>query len=77
MVNDAVKFSAVVKRGLALDTEGQILHDSTSGRCLEYSVHGISQARTLEWVVMPSSRGSSQHKDQTHVSCISRWILYH
>ena len=35
MVNDAVKLSAVVKRGLALDTEGQILHDSTSGRCLE------------------------------------------
>ena len=35
MVNDAVKLSAVVKTGLALDIEGQILHDSTSERCLE------------------------------------------
>ena len=29
------------------------------------SVHGILQARTLEWVAMPSSRGSSQPRDQT------------
>ena len=28
------------------------------------SVHGILQARTLEWVAMPSSRGSSQPRDQ-------------
>ena len=41
------------------------------------SVHGISQARILEWVVMPSSRRSSQPKDQTCVSCIGRRILYH
>ena len=41
------------------------------------SVHGILQARILEWVVMPSSRGSSQPRDQTHISCIGRWILYH
>ena len=41
------------------------------------SVHGISQARTLEWVVISFSRGSSQPRDQTHVSCISRYILYH
>ena len=32
---------------------------------------GILQARILEWVVMPSSRGSSQPRDQTHVSCIT------
>ena len=44
------------------------------------SVHGILQARTLAWFAMPSSRGSSQLRDQTHVSyisCISRWVLYH
>ena len=35
------------------------------------SVHGILQARILEWVAMPSSRGSSQPRDQTHVSYIS------
>ena len=32
---------------------------------------GILQARILVWVVMPSSRGSSQARDWTHVSCIS------
>ena len=35
------------------------------------SVHGILQARILEWVAMPSSRGSSWPRDWTHVSCIS------
>ena len=32
------------------------------------SVHGILQARILEWVAMPSSRGSSQPRDWTQVS---------
>ena len=31
------------------------------------SVHGILQARILEWTAMPSSRGSSLPRDQTHV----------
>ena len=42
------------------------------------SVYGIFQARILEWVDIPSSRGSSWPRDQTRVSCIScigRWIL--
>ena len=45
-----------------------------------FSVHGILQARILEWVAMPSSRGSFQPKDQTlisHVSCIGQWVLHH
>ena len=41
------------------------------------SVHGISQARILEWVAMPSSRGSSRPRDRTHVSDIGRQTLYH
>ena len=41
------------------------------------SVQGISQARILEWVAISFSRGSSQPRNQTFVSCISRWILYH
>ena len=41
------------------------------------SVHGISQARILEWVAISTSRGSSQPRDQTQVSCLGRWILYH
>ena len=32
------------------------------------SVHGISQARILEWVANSYSRGSSQPRDQTHAS---------
>ena len=35
------------------------------------SVYGILQARILEWVVIPFSRGSSQPKDWTLVSCIA------
>ena len=41
---------------------------------------GILQARILEWVAMPSSRGSSWPKDRSHVSCVScsgRQVLYH
>ena len=44
------------------------------------SVHGISQTRILERVVISSSRGSSSPRDRTYVSCISctgRWILHH
>ena len=44
------------------------------------SVHGILQARILEWVAMPSSRGSSQPRDRNYSSyifCIGRQILYH
>ena len=33
------------------------------------SVHGILQARILEWISMCSSRGSSQPRDWTHISC--------
>ena len=32
------------------------------------SVHGILQAKILEWVAMPSSRGSFQPRDQIQVS---------
>ena len=53
--------------------------------CIDYSppgsfVHKILQARILEWVAMPSSRGSSWLRDPTRVSdvsCIGRWVLYH
>ena len=41
------------------------------------SVRGISQARILEWIAISYFKRSSQPRDQTHVSCIGRWILYH
>ena len=37
------------------------------------SVHGILQARILEWVAMPSSRGSSRPRDRTQVSRLLHW----
>ena len=40
------------------------------------SVHGISQARILEWVAISFSGGSSWPRDQIHVSCIGRQVLY-
>ena len=43
------------------------------------SVHGILLARILEWAAMPSLRGSSRPRDQTHasqVSCFGRRDLY-
>ena len=42
-----------------------------------FSVHGILQARILKWVDISFSRGSSQPRDQTHVSCLGRRSLYH
>ena len=38
---------------------------------MDYTVHGILQARILEWVVFPFSRGSSQPRDQTQGSHIA------
>ena len=38
---------------------------------------GILQARIVEWVAMPSSRGSSQPRDWTQVSCIAGRFFYH
>ena len=40
-----------------------------------YTVHGILQARILEWVAIPFSRGSSQPRDRTQVSCIADRFL--
>ena len=38
---------------------------------MDYRVHGILQARILEWVAVPFSRGFSQPRDQTQVSRIA------
>ena len=43
------------------------------------SVHGVLQARILEWVAMPYSWGIFPPNDRTwisYISCIGRWILY-
>ena len=38
---------------------------------MEYTVHGILQARILEWVGVPFCRGSSQLRNRTRVSCMA------
>ena len=38
---------------------------------IDYTVHGILQARILEWVAFPFSRGSSKLRDGTQVSHIA------
>ena len=43
----------------------------TLGDPMGYRVNGILQARILEWVAFPFTRGSSQHRDRTQVSCIA------
>jgi len=37
---------------------------------MDYTVHGILQARILEWIGIPFSRESSQSREQTQVSCM-------
>ena len=38
---------------------------------MDYTVHGILQARVLEWAAFPLSRGSSQPRDQIQVPHIA------
>ena len=40
------------------------------------SVHGILRVRILEWVAMPSSRGSSQPRDRACISCIAAGFFF-
>ena len=43
---------------------------------MDYIVHGILQARILEWVAFPFSMRSSQPRDQTQVSLIAGGFFY-
>ena len=60
---------------LELQTEADLSHlmkvaqlYPTLCKPVDYTVHGILQARILEWVAVPFSRGSSQPRDRTQVS---------
>ena len=46
-------------------------HVQLSGDPTDYTVHGILQARILEWVAFPFSRGSSQPRDWTQASYVA------
>ena len=53
------------------------LCDPMDGSLPGSSVHGIFQARILEWVAISSSRGSSCISYISYVSCIGRQVFYH
>ena len=62
-----------------------LLNSFSRGQCCDpvdcsppgSSVPGVLQARMLQWVAMPSSRGSSWLRDQTHISYICYIGLLH
>ena len=47
------------------------LCDPTNCSLPGFSVHGILQAKILEWIAIPFSRGTSQPRDRTLVSCLA------
>ena len=49
--------------------------DLTLCEPMDYTDRGILQARIMEWVAIPFSRGSSQPRDRTQVSCIAGGFL--
>ena len=58
-------------RALCVDVMWKSLSSVQLCDTMEYTVHGILQARILEWVAFPFLRGSSQNRDQTQVSHIA------
>ena len=42
---------------------------------MDYTLHGLLQPRILECIAVPFSRGSSQPRDQTQVSCTAGWLF--
>ena len=65
--NGKVKFLLVTCARAKLPQSCLPLCDQMDCRLPGSSVLGIIQARILEWVAMPSSRGSSWPRDQTHI----------
>ena len=69
-----LQFTVFLQKELCMHAKSlqscQTLCDPTDFNLPGSSVHGILQARILEWVAMPSSRGSSWPRDQTHISYI-------
>ena len=91
LLSDTFGWSKLIASQLQVDSDIIILYAKFFQSCpilcnpMDHSlpgssVCGILQARILEWVAMPSSRASSQPRDQTRISyfsCIGSWVLYH
>ena len=69
-------FSLIWSQGISLESEGtSLLSCPTLCDPLDFRIHGILQARILEWGAFPFSRGSSKPRGGTQVSAC-RQILY-
>ena len=55
---------------------GRCVFDSVDSLQPDSSVHGIFQARILEWLAISSSRAFSQPKDQTCVFCTAKFFIF-
>ena len=73
IIPKASNHTGLISEGLPLDgNEVKVTQLClTFGDPMDYTVHGSLQARILEWVAIPFSRGSSQLRDQTQVSHIA------
>ena len=61
-------FQTILSEDLKMDRE-IIFQNWTLCDPMDYTVHGIFQAKQLDWVAVPFSRGSSQPRNQTQVCC--------
>ena len=72
-----IPHAAVENLHTATETQCSLMKVKVTQSCLtlcdpmDYTVHGILQARILEWVAIPIFRGSSQPRDETQVSHIA------
>ena len=75
-ITDSMDMSLSKLRELVMEREAWRLWDTKESDTTVtelnwyYTVHGILQAQILEWVAFPFSRGTSQPRDWTQVSCI-------
>ena len=67
-----VKISPLIKAECLCGSEVKVTQSCpTLFNPMDYTVHGILQARTLESVAFPFSKGSSQPRDWTQDSCVT------
>ena len=63
--------SQVTESNRSSEMKAKVAQCLTLCNPLDYSVHGLLQARILEWAAFPFSWGSSQHRDRTQISRIA------
>ena len=59
------------QEGERQESENESCSVMSDSNPMDYTVPGVLQATILEWVAIPFSRGSSQPRDRTQVSCIT------